>query len=224
MQYYDAVTGDFTTRGLPTGSDSKVITIESVYQKKSWKNNYQVPVYIELWIAKPKKDTSSAPNADYDAGILDVVTNVAMLPSFGAIYPSDSPLLMERWSMHKVKAKLLKPGDFVYATHTEKLIKYDPQTVGTETYQKALKNFAWVTILRGHPGTIGHNNLAAPTLFGQVSGSCDGELETTVKICYDGGIAAHRLHVNNNPTLTVAAGDTGLVSQYVADVQGISAV
>lgn len=219
MQYYDAATGDFVTRGLPTGTDSKQIIIDSAHQVMSIKNNYQIPVFAEIWVCIPKKDTSALPNNDYDSGIVDVVTNaVTMLPNHELIYPTDSPHLLNRWTIKCLKKKLLKPGDYLSASKTVKHIVYNPQNVGTEVYQKQLKGYAWITLLRGHPGTIGHNITGtAGTQFGQIQGQVDGELNTTITIKYDGGINAKRLHVAANAA-TLAL-DGGCVSQLVVDNQ-----
>lgn len=219
LQYYDPATGDFVTRGVPTGTDSKQIIIDSMSQTYAMKNNFQVPVYAEIWIAKPKKDTSNDPNVDYDAGITDVVTNaVTMLPNHELCYPTDSPFLTKRWAIKCVKKKLLKPGDYISASHTEKHIVYNPQNVGTEVYQKQLKQFAWFSVLRGHPFTIGHNITGtAGTQQGQIQGQIDGEINTTIIIRYDGGINAKRLHLATNAANLAL--DGGCVSQLVVDNQ-----
>lgn len=194
LEFYDPATGNFTQRSIFSGTDQKSVHVKSIKTDLWTKNSYQVPCYVKIYMCRPRKDQSSNPASDISNGIADVVTDpVTMLPTNQLMRITDSQDFTANWKHKLIKKKLLQPGESFSVSHTVKDIQFDPTKVGSETNQKNLKSFFFLTELTSHYQMVSHHPTYATVEIGITRAAVDQVWTQVTTVKYDGGVKALRL-------------------------------
>lgn len=166
FRYYNpAIPGTLTTADASTGTYNRAIHIESVYDKLTVRNNYQVPALVTVWSCVPKNDTSIAPTSFYSSGVTD--QTISMAVTSPNLYPTDIDDVRNNWSFKRAKQMLLMPGRQFVVTRSAGAFDYDPSNVDHHNlvFQKKYRAHQWclrVEGVTGHDTTLGeYSSLAA---------------------------------------------------------------
>lgn len=219
LQFWDDATQLFVTRDVTSVGDQHKINIDYVKSTLILKNNYQVPVKLEIYLVYPKTDTNTFPHTFYDNGIVDKVVDTAtMLPNNDLLKLTDSNDFTTNWRIKKTWKKTLQPGQFLQASNTEKDITYDPTSAGTLKFQKRHKSHMFIARVHGSAVGVAHDSTGA--VVGQVRAGLDVQWQQNVLCKYDGGMNGHRIYIDNQSGNVGNGGLTGVT--YVSDNQAMT--
>lgn len=206
LRYYNpSVPGTLVTADASTGTYARQIHFESVYQKLTVKNNYQVPAKVTIISFMPKKDTNNTPTGLYSSGITDqTISGSATSP---LSYITDIDMVTDTWKVVASKSRVLLPGREMHMTHRTKPFDYDPSVVDTQTnaYQRQFQAQLFVIRVEGviaHDSTLSeHTSLTA---------AVDVLKDTKFVMTYDAGVNLNDYSYNNAADASFT--NSGLVS------------
>lgn len=180
LRYFNPATNSLISLNAAIGTYSRDLTA-SVYSKLTVRNNYQVPCECRVYLCRPKDDTSQAPNTMYNAGLVDQGNPAVDSP---LMYPTDSEILKEMWSM-KVTKKVLQPGQEMHLNHFIKSFQYDFAHTDSHSldYQRKYNGYSWLIRI---VGMLGHDTLVVGEQ-GQIPCGVDMLEDVTIKYFYDAG-------------------------------------
>lgn len=185
LRYYNpAVPGTLTTADASTGTYNRQIHFQNVYQSITFRNNYQVPCKLRVWLCVPKADTSISPDSFYSSGVTDQTVGPIAVTS-PLLYPTDIDDVVNNWQFIQKKNMLLQPGSQTTVIHSCKPFDYDPSNVDHHnlTFQKKYGNHCWMVRVEGciaHDTTLGQYT----TTQAGVDYFCDRKYTIT----YDAGV------------------------------------
>lgn len=216
LQYYDPATpGTLVTAAGATGTYSRQYYFKRMSNTATFRNNYQVPVSVQVLFMTPKSDTGISVLTAFESGIDDIPSTPAN--NSPLVYASDSPQLNDLWRTIKSTKRVLQPGEQFTFSHSWKPIMYNPSTTDNHNlqYQSAINGgmaLVFVEGLVGHDTSLDQQNTTAAGV--------DIMLVNSYEIQYQGGADIHNVFIDDN-------GDTptnGLVvsSWPVADNIGYS--
>lgn len=185
LRYYDpSVPGTLVTANASTGTYNRQIHFESVYDKLTVRNNYQVPVLVRIWSCTPKADTSIAPDSFYSNGVTDQTIGPIAVTS-PLLYPTDIDDVTNNWSFKVAKNILLQPGAQTSVHRFAGPFDYDPSNVDHHNlvFQKKYKAHTWMLRIEG----VGaHDSSLAQ--YGTSASGIDYIGERKCVITYDAGV------------------------------------
>lgn len=213
LRYYDPSNpATLLTASGATGTFSRDIHIKNAHSKLRFRNNYQVPARVKVYLCLTKHDTNDHPITTYEAGITDQVISGGDSTT-PAIYLNDIEVVKEAWKIDCVFDKVLMPSFEGSVSHSTGAFEYDPAHTDTDStaYQKRYKAFAWVVRLEG---VCGHDTVADQQTL--LPASLDIESFYKVDIVYDAGINLNDIYVSDTRGTTFT--NSGVVSSFpVAD-------
>ena len=177
--------------------------MKSAYLKLTLKNNYQIPCEVDMYMVTPKHDTSSNPLADWQTGIDDNPNTTITAPTQIGQFPTDFDTFTKLWSIKKVFTKTLSPGQSCMVTNTVKDITIDPAYLdaNAEAYQRSLKSYAYMYVVRG---VLGHEQDAGTSNVGLTQAGVDWHIKSIYKVNYDAGIRLNDVRIDTQLDATIA--------------------
>lgn len=187
LPYFNpAVEETRTTVDFNAGTYAKKIWFSSLDSSCYAKNNYNVPVTIQIFLCIPKIDT----NTTILNAFLNGVTDVAKPgDTYGATTPmlrlTDSPIFNNIWRVVKKKSKTVLPGGGVYLSHTAGGFWYSPQITdnNSNVYQKSLGAHAYHVVIQA---ALSHDSVVT-TQVGYDIAAVDLLKKRSACVKYDGG-------------------------------------
>lgn len=184
-KYFDPSTPGTLVTGSPAaGSYQRRILFNSITMTTTYRNNYQVPVNLIVYLCEVKEDTSITPLTAWSGGIPDG-SNLSSTTDLNQ-YPTDYNQVNDLWKLTKHCEVTLQPGQEKVVTNTCKSFDYDPATVDTHalSYQRDYRAFGFLTVIKG---ALMHDTLVAGEQGISQSG-VDYETKFTYKVKYSAGI------------------------------------
>lgn len=150
------------------------------YSKVTYVNNNAGPVRVNLYLLRPKVDSSLTPTNRFSAGVTDQGGAVDDLNAYIMEYEH----VKEGFANLSHKVKVLQPGQSISMSHSS-VISYDPSEVDNHnlSYTKALGTVFHVLRLEG---VIGHDSTTT-SIIGTCGGAVDYLHEQRYELSYDGG-------------------------------------
>lgn len=218
LRYYDPSNpGTLVTANASTGTYSRQVHFESIYEKLRVRNNYQVPAHITIYSCTPKNDTNITVLSYFSDGITDQASGTVASTS-PLIYLNDIRMVKDNWKCKAVKTVLLQAGAETSATRSCKAFDYDPSNVDTHSSQFQSKYGAHMWVVRVE-GTIAHDTTLAQYLTTQAQVDC--MLDMKFVMTYDAGVNLDDYSVDDNSSASFTNG--GVVSNKpVSDNQSYS--
>lgn len=206
LRFYDAGTNTLVTNNAAAGVYQRDIKV-SIYRKAVLKNNYRVPVYLEVYSCTPKDSTNTGVDSAFGDGIIDQGNPSTLSP---LVKFSDSLTLKALWNVKKLVGKTLMPGSTVSAVAVTKMFKYDIAVNDTHpiVYTKGQggHNFMFRIV-----GDIGHNNGLADEVS-KMRGGVDWDIDVVYKFLYDAGKDLHDISIDDScPIAFTDLGVTGML-------------
>ncbi len=183
--------GVLTTAPAGTGTFSHAFNVKSAYHKVNISNNYTNPCKIRVYMFRVKEDTDLSPFDCFMAGLIDVgnpTINSAL------VYPTDSRLLQEIWTIDKTVSCTLQPGIEKTITWNIGECMYDPATSDSHglNFQRSF-NGSWVGFRV--VGTLAHDD--ALLEYGTGQGSCDFMIDSSYTVEYSAGADIKHIEILN---------------------------
>lgn len=216
-KYFDPANPGTLVVGSPaTGTYQRNILIDSMTGRYKVRNNYQVPVEVDLYLCTVKDDTSITPETAWTNSISDA-TNLTAITDLNQ-YPSDYNELNDLWKLKKVCSATLQSGQEKSVSHTVKSIELDPATLDNHalTFQKEYKSFGFLLVVKG---VQGHDVSANEQCV--VGAGVDFEYSRIFKITYSAGTNINFTHIVNSYDTPSNGAVTG--ARPIADNQSYSA-
>lgn len=192
LKYFDpAQPGTLVTVDYNEGTFQKRILIKGK-SSLELRNNYAVPVKLEVFLCRVKADTNNSPVSAITAGFADVgglaVTDVMSKAK-------DSLILRDLWTLKLKKKLTLEPGKQIKFFHSEKEFSYDTSLVDThnQTYVKMFKSFSWLVRVEG----VNAHDTTVETEQGTSAAAVDITVDREIMIKYDGGIDLYEIQTTN---------------------------
>lgn len=199
-----------------TGTFNKEIFIQSITSKLTVKNNFQIPMNVEVIVYINKEDTGFNPVDAWTGGLQNVGDPSSTSP---LTFMSDgNDVLGNLWTRKSTKKVFLQPGASFEQKIYTKSFKFNPAYTDSHAFDYQDEFHASNFVIR-LIGPLGHDSLAS---VGRLLGGLDYELDRTMVVKYDGGAKMKQVKVvDNTPALI-----SGLVvsNKPIADQQGYSAV
>lgn len=194
LYYNPSDPANLVTADGTTGTFQKQFLFKSISSTIICRNNYQTDADVIIYCAMPKQDTDQAPTTAWDNGIADDAGNTVAQTDFG-ILPTDFDTSRDLYNFKRMCSKRLSPGQSVKVNKSVHNIDYDPAYVDSHnlTYQKGLKNFGWIIIVKG---TIGHDTAVAGEQ-GMMQAGVDVFQKTVYKVSYDAGVNMSYVYTDN---------------------------
>lgn len=209
LRYYNPSSpGTLLTADGTTGTYNKEFLIKSTYSNLTMKNSFMVPVNVQVYLCRPKRDTSITPSEAWQDGLTDISSGV--LISSILTYPTDSPIFNDLYSIVKKKSYRIEAGKNITCKHYEKAFQYEPSFNDEHalTYQKKNKSFVWMVVIQGDISHDSNDN----SLKGTTGVSLDYMVTNKYVIQYSAGADIKFLHVDTSElTNQPASALTGVV-------------
>lgn len=193
LRYYNpSAPATLVTADASTGTYSRDVMIKYIYSKMEFKNNYQSPVHLKVYLCKVKGHTADDP--------LTLLTNNDQVISYSGItdpqvYLTEIENIRQVWNVDCVVDKILLNGQTASCSHSEKDIQYDPSHGDEDStaYQKHIKSFCWIMRVEG---VLGHDtSLDQQTTL---QAGIDYQNQKVIKFEYEAGINLNDIHVTDS--------------------------
>lgn len=220
LKYFDpAVPGTLVTANgnTPTFQNEFYFKHVDVYIEVT--NNYQVPVYVDLFIMKPKTDTGITPSGAFTNGLSDIGAPSSTSPM---VRLHDSIQLKDLWSTSISKrGVLLKPGQSLRLSDTMGGFQFDPSLLDSHAYEYMPMFHGRAFAIRFW-GQVGHDTVVAEV--GNLGCGVDTEFGFQSIVKYAAGTDVHDLQIADNFDASfTTAPNLGVCSQMpLADNQSYS--
>lgn len=183
LRYYNpSVPGTLTTADGAAGTFQKDFLFNKLSMKVLFRNNYQIPCKVRIFVCQPKEDTSISPVTAFTNGLTDIGA-----PSSGApnVYLTDSVQFSDLWKIVASKKAVLEPGREVTISHSVKPFHYDPSLVDSHS-QSYQNRFASTVIIYRLEGVLSHDS-AVSTEHGTSQARLDIRSDVTYEVRYSAG-------------------------------------
>lgn len=176
-----AVPGTLTTADLSTGTYQRDIHFASAFSRLRVRNNYQVPVRVDIYCCLVKDDTNITPRNAWNNGLADMSSLTYTSPM---TFPTDSHQFTDIYKIHMTSKKLLAPGQEHSVKYTAPKFIYDPSLVDSHglTYLKQFKCHGYIVKVEG---VLGHDTSAGEA--GNLQAGVDIEIYRSFKVHYSAG-------------------------------------
>lgn len=182
LPVYDPSTNTFTTEDL-TSTASKVVLFKRVKKLLHVKNNYVVPVSVEILLCIPRDATGVTVTTAYSDALTDAGSGLNSNDMM--MNPKDLDNFKALWQIVRVKKKLLLPGQSTSCVYRSPSFEFDPAFVDTHTlsYQRQFGAHAFLLRVKG---VLGHDTVVSGE-EGFMQGAVDTVTYASVVIEYDAG-------------------------------------
>ncbi len=152
-----AVEETLITVNFNAGTFQKEIEIARVFTNCVCKNNYDIPIRVDMFLCIPKVDTSTSPYTAVESGLTDVGNYAVTTP---LLMPKDVPLFKDLYTVSRHIRKTLGPGQSCGMKYFGKSFMYDPSFVDVHglTYVKAHRSHHFLIRVQG---VVGHDTAVA---------------------------------------------------------------
>jgi len=221
MLYFNPATpGTLTSASGVSANYQRNYHFKSVYTKCLFRNNYQVPCKLTIYVSAIKADSSITVTSAYANGLADNPGTALSITS-PLSYLTDSDQFLHIWKLVNTKTIVLQPGQEYVYSHSTGSFDYDPSVSDSHSsnFQKAYKAYSIDCRIEG---LLGHD----PTVLteqGMLSAAVDTLVERTFKVVYDSGINLDYVIAIDSST-TSFTGSPVLSQQPTADNQSFSVV
>lgn len=181
LRYFDPSTpGTLITADVGTTAYQSE-TLIKVFSTITCRNNYQVPLELDIYLCRCRGDTSIAPQTAFTNGMSDQggPTSTSML-----LYPSDSDEFNSLWKIAKHQRYVLEPGRQVSLSCSSKQITYSPSLADSHSFAYLHKNQGMVWLVRIH-GVVAHDSSLDQQ--GLIASGVDVTCKVVCDVRYDSG-------------------------------------
>lgn len=196
LRYYNpSAPSTLVTADGTTGTYNKEFLVRNTHSTLMLKNSFMVPCNVSVYLCRPKRDTSITPSTSWQDGLTDTTASVTTTSIL--VYPTDSSVFTDLWSIEKKKTYYMPAGKKITCTHSEKAFQYEP-SVNDEhalTYQRKNKSFVWMVVIHGD---MSHDSVAPSTQLGTTKVSLDYLVINKYVINYAAGADIRFLHVDTS--------------------------
>lgn len=204
LRFYNPATNGLITQSVMDGTYHRDVKV-SIRRTLLVKNNYKVPVEVEVYSCTPKKDTTVDPLTFYANGLVDQgnPSATACLTRF-----TDSAELKEMYTLKRKIKNVIFPGNYktVYANTPSFNYEISTNDTHNQAYQKSQGGHAWLVKICG---VLGHDSVAANEQ-GLVSSGIDWLFDTEYCFKYDAGKDLHDITLSDDSTSAFT--NAGIVS------------
>lgn len=196
LRYYDVqAPGTLIAADGSTGTYQREFTFTSIWMRYTVRNNYRVPVHVDVYSCVPKGDTSIAPGAAYTAGLTNAGNPGQNEP---LVHLTDSQNFKDLWKIDQHKKRLLQPGQECALYHSVKSFQYDKSVAvqQAEVFQPRMHGQAWVVFIQG---VIAHDSVQVAE-HGISAAGIDIQLDSTYKLEYPAGSDLHFINIDDAST------------------------
>jgi len=214
LQYFDASTGNWVSTAVGTGFGLRSYRMAYFGSELCFKNNYQTPVKVTVYLCRVRQDTSSDPVEYFNTHITKNMINTPspVASANPLVMLSDSEVVDSAWNLKKIKVFNLDAGQNGSVFHTVKDVVFDKTSGSDLNYQSRFKNFVWYLRVEAGEKGIAHD---AVDSIGYMRSGIDFMHKWKINVEYDGGAAGERVWVDYNRTMLDAS--AVLTSKPVAD-------
>lgn len=214
LRYFDSGTNNLVTISAVVGTYTRDICM-SIARKIFLKNNYQIPVHVQVWSCYPKDATGTSVNSVYQNGVGDQANPLFNNP---LSYFTDAVDVKNIWSVKCVVDRILQPGQTAVGRGNSPRFDYTIATNDAHTLEYQKKQGGHQFLIR-IVGVLGHDSggLAEVTTC---AGGVDYVNDVVYKIEYDAGKDLHDISIDNTSGALFTTG--GVVSQRIVDNQNYS--
>lgn len=213
LRYFDPATNALVTADPSTGTYHRDVRV-AVFRKLTLKNNYQVPLKVQVFSCIPRDATNVTPKTCHSDGLADQGNPGALS---ALVYITDSMQLRDMWKCKMVANRVIKPGSQIVATANTPLFNYEISTNDAHNLKYQKKQGGHVFMYRIH-GVLGHDTVAAE--YGLLPGRVDHMMDVVYKFNYDAGKDLHDISVSDSSNTFT---NSGVVSNRpVVDNQALS--
>lgn len=191
-----------------SGTYSRDYKITNIHSKLIFRNNYNVPAHVKVYLCKAKKDTATSPLTEYTSALTDSVITASVDETSPLMYITDMERVKENWDISVEFDQVLPSGGQGEVSHNTGEFSYDPSDADTNTnaYQKKNKAFAWVIRLQG---VLGHDT-TSPNARTLLVSALDYYNTVKAVIKYDAGTQLDDYYITESRSTTGTTLITGV--------------
>ncbi len=181
-QFFDpAAPGTLVKASLVSGTYARKVQIRSQFVRCVFRNNYQVPCKLRVYIYQVKDDTSKGPLLAMTEGLANNASGALTITDPG-IYPTDGNTLGQLWTTKKSSSVCLQPGQQLAIAYSTPGFSYDPSLTDghPDSYQVRNKSIAMLARIEGINGHDG-----ASSVGGILRGGVDYILDKQWRVEYE---------------------------------------
>lgn len=196
LRYFDpSAPGTYKTVDFTAGTQSKSVEVQ-FYSKIDIRNNYKVPVIVDVYCVTAKQDTSIAPDAAVTNGLTDL--GISSPSTEVQCFPTESPQFQDLWKIAKHSQIELQPNLATTLKWSCDPFSYDPSVVDSHnlTFQKEMRSMCWLIRVMG---VMAHDS-SVTTEIGQAPCGVDVMNNRIFTIKYPGGADFEYMIVTNSAT------------------------
>jgi len=155
----------------------------SLYSRIDVRNNYKVPVVVDIYCVTAKQDTNIAPTTSVTNGLTDL--GISSPSTDIQCFPTESPQFQDLWKIVKHSQVELQPNLETTLKWSCDPFSYDPSIVDShnQTFQKEMRSMAWFIRVMG---VLAHDS-SVTTDIGQAPAGVDVMNTRIFTIKYPGG-------------------------------------
>lgn len=216
LRYFDPGTNALVVADPTSGTYQRELCI-SITRRVQIRNNYQVPVYVQLWNCYPKDATSQSVASMFSSGLSDqMITPNTVSP---LMQLTDSLDLKNVWNCKMVVNRRLMPGQLAVGYGNNKMFEYTISTNDVHTLQYQKKQGGHIFFLR-IVGEIQHDS-GGLNEVGVGTAGVDWMCDAVVRFEYDAGKNLHEFSLDDTSASSFTGG--GILSNNpVVDNQSYS--
>lgn len=212
VRFYDANSNAIVTKDITGNAFSQDLNITGVYEKVTFRNNFNMPIHLKIWRVKAKVDSDISPKTAMTNGLTDIGnpdTDVR-----GGVYPTDSPQFNSLWKIHYTRQITLPPGRQKTFTSGERSFKYNPSLEDNHTtdYQVGHHASGWLYQIFG---PVAHD-FTTTTNTGFGDGRLDLNFYRVITFKYEAGAHIKTIELDTSNIDTLGAGPQ-VVSRPASD-------
>jgi hypothetical protein len=203
LRYYDPGTNTLITADAASGTYNRDISV-SIYRKFVLKNNYLVPVNLQVFSCIPRDTTNVGPLSLYNSGMQDQGNPGT---TSALCYVSDCEDLKHVYNVKALINRVVMPGGTATCRVSTPMFSYTIATndAHNNSYQKAQGGHVFLIRVTG---TLGHDTVVTAEQ-GLVTAGVDAMLDVTYKFNYDAGKDLNDVSVNDASDTFTNGGQVG---------------
>jgi len=194
LRYFDpSAPGTYKTVDFTTGTQSKSVEAQ-FYSKIELRNNYKVPVIVDVYCVVPKQDTNITPDTAVSNGLTDL--GISSASTEVQCFPTESPQFRDLYKIVKHSQVELQPNLAETFSWSSDRFDYDPSIVDShnQTFQKEMRSQSWLIRVMG---IVAHDS-SVLTEISQAPCGVDFVVNRHYTIKYPGGADFEYMIVSTN--------------------------
>lgn len=193
LRYFDPSTNTVVTANPTVGSYSREACVE-IHRKLTVRNNYVVPVMVQIFSCIPKDATNISPLTSYSNGMADQLDPDIDSP---LVFLSDCRELHDLWNLKQVARGVLKAGQTLTGVSHQKDFSYEFSSNDTHSlaYDKDQGGHTFIIRITG---ILGHDSALNTTQISTGECGVDWMCDVTFTFKYDAGKYLHDVSISDN--------------------------